>query len=100
MFKHWTPLEKQIDKARTKKDINKEGRQDWAQEKWTETQDLFDGLTVEVIKAAATFFQRAFLGDDSFESDSEESDSEESDSEESDSEERPRKRKRDSKQHA
>ena len=92
MFEHWKPLQEQIDKARTQKDINKEGRQDWAQEKWTETQELFDGLTVEVIKAAATFFQRAFLGDDSFESDSEES--------ESDSEERPLKRKRDSKQHA
>jgi hypothetical protein len=111
---HWGPLKKQIEKARAPEDINKEGPQDWAQEKWTETQELFDGLTVEVIKAAAAFFQRAFfpgLGvsgwvarcpyqDDSEESDSEESDSEESDSEESDSEERPLKRKRDSKQHA
>jgi hypothetical protein len=103
---HWGPLKNQIEKARAPEDLNKDGPQDWAQEKWTETQDLFDGLTVEVIKAAATFFQRAFfpgLGVSGWaarcpdQDDSEESDSEESDSEGSDSEERPLKR---SKQHA
>ena len=98
---YWQSLERQIMKARDPEDINKEGKQDWAQEKWTETQKLFDGLTVEVIKAAATFFQRAFLGQWSFESDEEEEEDseaedseEEEDSEAEDSEEETRPLKR------
>lgn len=98
---HWKPLLRQIEEARAPEDINKTGKQDWAQEKWTETQNLFDGLTVNVIKAAAAFFQRVFLGEESFVSDAETS-NEISESDcastvilEEDTEERLLKRKRD-----
>jgi hypothetical protein len=73
---HWKPLFELIRTAQAGSTV-----QVWANQKWTEQCDLIDALTEELIKAAASFFQKVHdAGVDEF--DEETSDEETSDEEE------------------
>jgi hypothetical protein len=77
---HWKPLFELIRTAQAGSTV-----QVWANQKWTEQCDLIDGLTEELIKAAASFFQTVHdAGVDEF--DEETSDEETFDEETSDEE--------------